>query len=389
VVFRNSSGNPFSGSLSVRVIRHQGRECLQSIVRDITPIVEMQARLRDYAANLEGMVEEKTRHLREANDALSMTVSTLEETRALLAAKSYQAGLAEMAVSVLHNIGNAITPVNIRVGMMAETPFIDPAIFLSLRKIKDLAEDPGALDRDRLESVPKVAAVVSRMLESAQGRLAEDLEFIRKNVHHIREIITRQQRYAGVYGSETLVDLNELLADSLEMLKDSIRKRNIVLDTRLEDLPAVRTDRNKMMQVLLNILKNAYEAIDMAGNGRTHRITVRTGMKLQDGRRFAVMSVEDTGIGITPGVRRQMFSYRFSTKQRQSGFGLHDCANYITSRGGTIECRSQGENLGATILLCLPFDPAGQEAETGQAEAGQESRDRGPQGGSMDQQPIE
>ncbi|MFH1156545.1 MAG: PAS domain-containing protein [Pseudomonadota bacterium] len=356
LVFKDRNNEPFFGSLSVRIIRHEGRECLQSILRDITGIMEMESRLRDYAANLEQMVDEKTRHLQEANEALSATVKTLEETREQLARKSYEAGLAEMAVSVLHNIGNAITPVNIRIGMMLESPLIDPSITRSLHTVQDLLQDPESLDPSRVDKAARIVAVISRLLSGVNTGVENDLNFILKNINHIREIIFRQQRYAGVYGSEAPVDVNELLADSVEMLRDSIDKRGISLECNFGQVPSIHLDKNKMLQIFVNILKNAYEAIDMATATQHHHIVLCTATQENSGRVFAKICFKDTGIGIDPEVRQKMFTYQFSTKKRLSGFGLHDSANYIRDKNGTIECSSKGKDQGARIIVTLPIE---------------------------------
>ncbi len=356
---RDKNGRQFPASLSVRLIRYEGKTCLQGIIRDITEIRKMENSLKRYTENLEQMVEEKTRELTAANISLSAAVTSLEETRKQLALSAHRAGMAEMAVSVLHNIGNAVNSVNVRIcGMEKHIPEKE---LRSLEKILDQFRMPemalagSDADKARRERLLSFFALTVDIFREKNNMFREDLVFLRKGLDHIMEIIAIQQKYAGVRGMETLVDLNDIIRDAEEMLSDSIVRRGIQTEFILKDIPRLFLDRNKMIQNFINIFKNAYESLDMVPPEREKQICVITGLEKNGEKEYVQVVIADTGIGISPEIREKVFRFNFSTKGRETGFGLHDTANYIRVQGGEIDILSEGTGRGAQVVIKLPI----------------------------------
>jgi len=121
----------------------------------------------------------------------------------------------------------------------------------------------------------------------------------------------------------------------------------------LDDLPVVELNRNKMIQILTNILKNAYEAIDMAA-AEVRRIVIKTSRLVVGGNDVIQVEVTDTGIGVKEADRASLFRFGFSTKERGTGYGLHDAANYIRARHGSIDLESEGLGRGTRVVIRLP-----------------------------------
>lgn len=357
VEFRDRDGSPFTASLSLSLIMYEGKQCIQSTVRDVTRIKKMEADLRDYAENLEKMVNEKTAELQSANRELSDTVMTLEQTREQLALSAHRAGMAEIAVSILHNIGNSINSINVRMYHLEEKLKNDDVE--SLNKLFGLlqSKDVFLLDTedrvDRREKLLKYFSATIDSLSAAFGDLKSDCEFIKKALDHLMEIITLQQKYAGVRGFETSEDINELIEDSLDMLMDSIRKRQIDVEISLVAKAEIRINKNKMIQILINMIKNAYEAIDLAP-GNEKKIRLETGLENSENRKYVRIIISDTGAGVPPEIMDKVFRFNFSTKARGSGFGLHDAANYINAQNGTIRLFSEGHSKGSRVEIRLP-----------------------------------
>ncbi|MCP4113698.1 MAG: PAS domain S-box protein [Desulfobacteraceae bacterium] len=355
VSFKDRFAKPFAANLSARIIKYGGKERIQSIIRDITRITQMEEELRNYAVNLEQMVDEKTMALKSANDELSGAITSLFQTREQLARKSFQAGMAEMAVSVLHNIGNAVTPLNIRTGTMLASGLINPQILRSLEKIQQMILDKKEQTDEHNEKLARLISAITDVLRKTDSKFCEDLNFIQNNIEHIKEIIFLQQKYAGVCGFETRVNLNDLLKDAANLLNDSFTKRNISLKFNLDALPEISLDKSKMMQIFINILKNAYESIDMATGADQKQIRVSSLRYTENGREFVKAIIEDTGTGIAPDIKNEIFKFNFSTKERGTGFGLHDAANYIKARNGKIDIFSLEKNKGAQLVITLPL----------------------------------
>ena len=353
----DASGEVFTASLSLRLIQYEGRSCILSIIRDITPIKKMEADLKGYAENLERMVEEKTSELRDANAELTLAITSLEETRKQLALSAHQAGMAEIAASILHNIGNAITSVIVRAhtvakrGLLREIKLLEKtSAFLQ----SETTRADGAVEAKDAEKLVLLLAATIELLKEKDQSSKADLEFMMRGLDHVAEIIALQQRYTGLRGHETLVDINQLLKDAIEMLEDSLVKRGITIELDLRDLPPLFLDKNKIIQIFINIIKNGYEAIDAGPSGARGRIRVSTSVIEHAGGASAEVVVADTGVGISEQDREKVFRFSYSTKERKTGFGLHDAANYINGQGGSIHLLSDGPGKGAQSVIRLP-----------------------------------
>ncbi|MBF0476706.1 MAG: PAS domain S-box protein, partial [Deltaproteobacteria bacterium] len=355
----DSTGKGFPASLSLRVIQYEGQTCIQSIIRDITEIKKLESALMDYAENLEMMVDRKTRELKAANEDLSAVIMSLEETREKLAVSAHQAGMAELAVSILHNIGNAINSINVRLSRLDGN--LSGRDIISLEKIHNLlqteemipAQSPAQADR-RGKLIKYFDATIASFKENYH-RMRGDHEFMKRGLDHVIETISLQQKYAGIRGSETPENLNDLLRDALDMLMDSIKKRGIAIEFQQNPVPQVMINRNRMVQILINIIKNSYEAIDQTGRTTDHKINLSTTVENEDGRRYVQIVIADTGVGGTPDVMIKAFRFNFSTKGRGSGFGLHDAANYINAQNGSINMFSEGPGQGTRMVIRLPI----------------------------------
>ncbi len=355
VNFKDRSGKPFVASLSARLIGYGGKLCIQSIIRDITPIKLMEAELRDYAENLEKMVDEKTAELKSANRELSAAVKSLEDTREQLSLSAHQAGMAEIAVSVLHNIGNAINSVNVRIYHHEER--LNRGEIRSLEKVFGLLCSEEFVRTDpsgRWEKLLKYFDATVSSLRENYRQLKEDCVFIRKGLDHLMEIISLQQKYAGVRGAETFEDVNELLKDSAEMMMDSVRKRNIDIEFEPAPVRKVYVNRNKMIQIFINIIKNAYEAIEACSAESKGKIKLATSAEKEDETEYVRIVISDTGTGVPRENLNKVFRFNYSTKDRGTGFGLHDAANYIAARNGVIRLYSEGPGKGAQVTIRLP-----------------------------------
>ncbi|OQX28413.1 MAG: hypothetical protein BWK80_00295 [Desulfobacteraceae bacterium IS3] len=365
IVFKDRWGSPIFASVSARLILYEGKICIQSVIRDIGRIKKMEAELRNYAENLEEMVAEKTRELKITNEELSAAIDRLEETREQLSRSAHSAGMAEIAVSVLHNIGNAMTSVNVRIYQLEDR--LQKLEIVSLEKIYDLLQsqdiakpfyknqaflNPG--DTARMEKLLKYFNAVIASFREISRMMQDDCGFIKKGFDHITEIISLQQKYAGIRGFETREDVNELLKDSLEMMKDSVRKRRIHLESDLTSSAPVFVNRNKLIQVFINIIKNAYEAIDAAPPDNEKKISLATSLEKKEETEYVQIVIADTGVGVLPEAADKVFRFNYSTKERGTGFGLHDAANYITAQNGFIRLDSEGLGKGAKVIIWLP-----------------------------------
>jgi len=144
------------------------------------------------------------------------------------------------------------------------------------------------------------------------------------------------------------VKLNELVDGILLVMEKQMRESNIKVETSFDDeIPEVMASTNQMRQVMLNILKNAKEAMPRGGT-----LTVRTSKE----DKHALIQVQDTGVGIPEEIRNKIFEAFFTTKQKVKGvgLGLSVCYGIIKDHGGDIKVESE-EGKGTTFTIRLPI----------------------------------
>lgn len=321
--------------------------------------IEVHLNLKNTYHHLEKQVLERNRELEEAKNAALKTLNELDATRKQLAESAHRSGMAEIAVSVLHNIGNVITPINVWVEDIEEA--ITEKEIRSLEKVRNLlaASEPSSEENPRSDrrnhQLLDYLDTTLEILKSRNSIFESHLDNIRKGLGHVTEIIAIQQKYAGIKGWETVEDINQLLKDAFEIQSKALTRRGIETVIDLSPVPRLRIDKSKMIQIFVNILKNAYESLDMAHPINEKRIEIATStMTGPANDPWVRIVIRDTGVGISNDQKHQIFQFNYSTKKRKSGFGLHDCANYIKARNGMIRLESQGPNRGARMVIDLP-----------------------------------
>ena len=118
-----------------------------------------------------------------------------------------------------------------------------------------------------------------------------------------------------------------------------------------EDVPAVPVDKHKVLQILVNVIRNAKYACSEAKGAGERRITVR----VRASGSAVLISIIDTGVGIPRENLNRIFNYGFTTRAEGHGFGLHSAALAARELGGTLQAQSPGPGMGATFTLTLPL----------------------------------
>ncbi len=298
-------------------------------------------RLDEYSKSLEQKVEERTRELRKA--------------QADLLQQAHEAGMAEMAVGILHNIGNAITPAKVGANLLAkrlkESPIrnhLDEAMATIHSAVAESKNITGK-EKERLLSI---IALLPENLREDYNQAIKSIQDIEKKHEYIENIIGLQMRYAHLFGETEQVDINQLVEDALKMLGDSLAKRSIEVIKNFSVLPLVKIEQTKLIQIIINLIKNAYEAMEYVE--REQRKLIITSFFEKGPPHYVVLSIKDFGTGLTPEEKDRIFQFGYTTKARGSGFGLHTCANYLIANNGSITALSEGRGKGAEFLIRLP-----------------------------------
>jgi PAS domain S-box-containing protein len=285
---------------------------------------------------------------------LKIAEQKIEAINRELREASRQAGMAEVATGVLHNVGNVLNSVNVAAGVLSDRLNNSKSSGVSkLSKLLTQQNDLGRFiaDDERGRQIPAYLQKLAEHLEKEQTDMRKELHELVMNVEHIKEIVATQQNYARVLGVSEVVDLSEVMEDAIKIHGGSYERHAIKLIREYDKLPQMSLDKHKVMQILINFLNNAKYACD-AGQKHEKMVAVRLKLIGQDRVR---MEVADNGIGIAPKNITRIFSQGFTTRKGGHGFGLHSGALAAKDLGGTISAESPGVGQGATFILEIPI----------------------------------
>jgi signal transduction histidine kinase len=181
--------------------------------------------------------------------------------------------------------------------------------------------------------------------------MLQEVESLTRHIDHIKEIVSAQQSYGAVSGLIETVSLPDLVEDAIRIIEPSLSRHGIRLERDNEAVPPVAVDKHQVLQILLNLLRNAEDAIDEAKKPEKV-IQVRIS-RSKDNR--VRIEVRDNGVGLAPENLTRIFAHGFTTKPHGHGFGLHSGALAAKQMGGTLWAESDGPGLGAIFRLELPL----------------------------------
>lgn len=277
----------------------------------------------------------------------------LEKLNRRLIETSRQAGMAEVATGVLHNVGNVLNSVNVSATLLQEK--IARSQLTNLDRVAKLlqahADDlPAYLTADtKGRLVPGFLVQVADSLQKQRTVWQDELKSLRRNLEHIKGIVAMQQGFARVSGLTELVELRELVEDALQINAGGLERFGIEVCREFEDLPPVVLDKHKVMQILINLISNAKYAMAQNAPG-CRKLTLR----ITAGQEHLRISVQDNGMGIAKENLTRIFSLGFTTRPDGHGFGLHSGALAARELGGSLTASSDGAGTGATFTLELP-----------------------------------
>jgi C4-dicarboxylate-specific signal transduction histidine kinase len=318
--------------------------------------------LRQANESLESRVGERTADLAKANETLQAEISErkraqaeLENIHKQLVDASRRGGMAEIATNVLHNVGNVLNSVNVSAGLIVEN--LKKSRASSLAKVvvllREHAHDLGAFitSDPRGKHVPAHLAQLSEHLVADQEAIVRELDSLRRNIEHIKEIVAMQQTYATFGGVKEMINVVNLVEDSMRMNEGALSRHRVEVIREFENVPPMNVEKNKILQILVNLVRNAKYACDESGRA-DKRLTVRVANG--DGR--VKILVIDNGVGISPENLTHIFSHGFTTWKNGHGFGLHSGALAAKEMGGSLTVRSDGSGQGAAFTLELPCE---------------------------------
>jgi two-component system NtrC family sensor kinase len=225
----------------------------------------------------------------------------------------------------------------------------------------------GSKNAERLATVGQLSAGIAHELNESLAAILgfaelikesqnlptaaiRDIEKIKNAALHAREVIRKIMIFTRQLPTrKELCDLNEIILEGLYFLESRCNKEGIVLIRRLENnLPRITADPSQLHQVLVNLVVNAIQAMPKGGD-----LTIST----HSGSGTVHLAVVDTGTGMCPEVKKQVFLPFFTTKDvgQGTGLGLAVVHGIVTAHGGSIEVKSE-VGKGSVFEVCLPID---------------------------------
>ncbi|EKD71844.1 MAG: sensory box histidine kinase/response regulator [uncultured bacterium] len=286
---------------------------------------------------------------------IAFVASTYKESlnqQLLLTAR--QAGMAEVAASILHNIGNVLNTVNVSSLIISEK--IKQSKLSGLIDLNQLIQENKLNLSDFIKNdprgvhFPEFIHSLSKCWETEKAELMNESKIVMKNVEHIKNIIATQQDLSRVVESEQVVSIENVLEESILISGIDNLKYQINIKKTYEHMKPVMIDKVKLMQILVNLLQNARDSLDEA-KPREKIIT----LDIKKTNPHFYIHVSDNGLGIGKENLTRIFSYGFTTKKSGHGFGLHTSAIAAKEMGGSLKAISEGEGKGAVFILTLPY----------------------------------
>ena len=277
--------------------------------------------LRLYAAPLDGVATGSSGValiLHDATEARQKTFEAIESERVQ--------ALTLLAASVAHEIGNPLNALHIHLQLME-------------REVKKLKSDEWRVTSGRKAASPVTTEVASK--------LEQYLDVAKGEIHRLDYIVT--QFLGAIRPSPVqmkICPLNDVVEKTLDLLRPEIENRGIVIKTRLaRQLTATPIDATQIQQVLVNLVKNAAQAMTTGGT-----LTLQTG----ENSDAVWVSVADTGGGIPQEQLNRIFEPFYTTKKKGSGLGLMIVQRIVRAHNGRIELESN-VGKGTTFRIWLPL----------------------------------
>jgi two-component system, sensor histidine kinase ChiS len=267
---------------------------------------------------------------------------------------SRQAGMAEVATSILHNVGNVLNSVNVSSGVIlnrvqsSKLTGLTRAVALMQSHQSDLPEFFGQNPKGKL-----LLGYLSKLdinLAHEQTEILQEVNTLQANILHIKEIVAMQQNYARGSNVVETLEIEDLVEDALRLNSGSLERHDIKLQREYSEMPPVLVDKHKVLQILVNLIGNAKHAFDNLAK-HDKQITLRI---TNENNRLKI-DVIDNGIGIPAENIIPIFNHGFTTKKNGHGFGLHSGALTAKEIGGSLTVSSEGTGRGSKFTLELPI----------------------------------
>jgi signal transduction histidine kinase len=297
---------------------------------------------------------------RELEQRVEERTAELDKVHKQLLDASRQAGMAEVATGVLHNVGNVLNSVNVSADVIKNR--VAQSHVRNLSKASALMEshrhDLGAYltSDEKGKILPDYFTAMAKELSEENAAVLQELEVLARGVEHIKQVVQTQQDFAKNSTFRQPCKPAALIENALHINLISLERHKIEIVREVQDVGEVDIDKHKILQVLINLISNAKNALTQSEQRGERKITVRLRATDEGPEKRLRFEVSDTGIGIARENLAKIFTHGFTTRTGGHGFGLHTAANAAHEMSGTLTAYSDGIGKGATFVLEVPIE---------------------------------
>ena len=281
----------------------------------------------------------------------NMTADVHDARQALLD-QSFKAGKADTAAEVMHNIRNAMTPMVNGLERLRKSFKVAG----NLRIVEATQQIASAeCPVERKEKFLEYIVASFERVEVVGTNAIEELDVVTAQAKQVAGILSEQEKFANVAPMAEDLIIDDLLGEAGNVIpKEYLQSVELTLDESLDEL-RIRAHRIGLLQVMGNLILNAYESIKRSGE-ENGQIALLATEETVDEKAMVRVTVRDNGGGFDEETRAQIFQRGFTSKTKAgtTGLGLHWCANAVASMGGGISAESVGPGNGAEFHVLLP-----------------------------------
>lgn len=280
-----------------------------------------------------------------------------KELHEQLLSTARKAGMADIATSTLHNIGNVLNSTTVSLSLITNTINNSKSsnLLKTIKVIQDnlpKAAQTGEGEEDKISMAIKYLILLSEGLESEKSTLTTEINSINNNIDHIVKIITTQQTLSGSVSLVEEVLIDDVINEALKFNKSFCESAHITVLCHNELKTKVALDRTKLLQIITNLIKNSIDSLK-----ESSQADKKISITAKQDKDNIIISVQDNGLGILKENLTKIFSYGFTTKKDGHGYGLHASALSAIEMGGNLQAESDGDLCGATFNITLPLEP--------------------------------
>ncbi len=256
-----------------------------------------------------------------------------------------------IASNILHDIGNAVIGLSSYVTRIRR--LLEQDNSENLQNLAGFLKSQNdsiatAIGPTKADAIVKLVSGIAQTQKANQLDISNANLELQKIINHIQDILNIQRQYINNpdTSEKREIALKGLINDCIAMLLASFKKRGIHISIDVPDtLPLFIGDRTKLMQVILNVLKNSIEAIDIYASDKF------VSLNGSASRNWLTLEIRDSGRGFDEETSKKLFTRGFTTKKTGTGLGLDHCRTILEAHDACIDVSSEGPGRGALTRI--------------------------------------